>query len=343
MTSNSKHWTQQATANSDRLDQEISALESRRDGQQYRDFWSYAKQISELFKSLQPLRREDRERLWGRFSTLCSSTKEQQAVTSEKRKMGSREKRAIIEGKIHDAYYAAKGSSSGEELSRARSLLAEALAWMKNGWAGFNMQTEFVQEAVFGNEGRLLREDREACWERWKEVNDAIQSRRQELYYLNYTQLREEAGDALHEASCGNPHEALSKVKSTQAHLKITEMSRPNRQAIRELLDSAWNTAIARIEEQRAEKTRKHTQWLSSCDERIERWTALIDKNEGVIARLEDQISHLEDMASSARTDDFADKVRGWIEEKYEKIRDIRQTNSDLEQKISSLKVRMHG
>jgi hypothetical protein len=73
----------------------------------------------------------------------------------------------------------------------------------------------------------------------------------------------------------------------------------------------------------------------------IERWSDLIEKNEDVISRLEDQIDRLEDEARNARSDEYTYRVRGWIEEKYEKIRDIRETNRELEERIRSVKNRM--
>lgn len=76
-------------------------------------------------------------------------------------------------------------------------------------------------------------------------------------------------------------------------------------------------------------------------EDHVERWTDLIQKNEGVSSRLEDQIDRLEVEARNARSDEYADRVRGWIEEKYQKIRDIRETNRELEERIRSVKSRM--
>ena len=73
----------------------------------------------------------------------------------------------------------------------------------------------------------------------------------------------------------------------------------------------------------------------------VERWTELMEKNENVVASLEDQIEKCEEMESTARSEEFADTVRGWIEEKLDKIRDIRRTNEELEERIRSVKNRL--
>jgi hypothetical protein len=40
--------------------------------------------------------------------------------------------------KIREAYFQAKGAADSAEFAEADALLSEALAWMKNGWEGFN-------------------------------------------------------------------------------------------------------------------------------------------------------------------------------------------------------------
>lgn len=42
----------------------------------YGSFWIHAKEISKMFKSLKPLRKEDRIELWGMYSKICEEVKE---------------------------------------------------------------------------------------------------------------------------------------------------------------------------------------------------------------------------------------------------------------------------
>jgi len=51
-----------------------------------------------------------------------------------------------------------------------------------------------------------------------------------------------------------------------------------------------------------------------------------------------DRLGAIEEMELSARSTEFAERVRGWIEEKLDKIRDIRRTNQELEKRIESAK-----
>jgi hypothetical protein len=247
------------------LEAEISRLKSDhgdvlglRDSN-YREFWAHAKQISELFKTLKPLLRDDRERLWASFSTVCEETKKAEAREREARGAESREKRGLVMSKIKDAYHQAKGAQSGTEFANADALLREALEWKKDGWDGFNTVTQLVSSAL--SRGRMTREDHEECWSAWKEAKELLRLRRDEFGA-----------------------------------------------------------------EQRAR-----------LDEHVERWRALIAKNEAVIENIQTQIDRCEEMERDARTEEHASRVRGWIEEKAQKISDIQKTNEELEAKIVSV------
>jgi predicted metal-dependent hydrolase len=46
-------------------------------------------------------------------------------------------------------------------------------------------------------------------------------------------------------------------------------------------------------------------------------------------------------MEANARSEEFAETVRGWIQEKMDKIRAIRNTDEELEERIESVKKRL--
>jgi hypothetical protein len=133
-----------------------------------------------MFKTLKPLFREDRERLWAAYSTACEEMKQAQARERESERADSKEKRDLVMSKIREAYFQAKGAASSAELAEADALLREALAWMKNGWEGFNTITQLISPIL--SSGIMTREDREACWAEWKEALELLRLRRDEFY-----------------------------------------------------------------------------------------------------------------------------------------------------------------
>jgi hypothetical protein len=73
------------------------------------------------------------------------------------------------------------------------------------------------------------------------------------------------------------------------------------------------------------------------------RFTKKDNGSEDVIAGIERDVDRCEEMEAEARTEEFADTVRGWIEEKYRKIEDIRGTNRELEEKIRSVESKIRS
>jgi hypothetical protein len=187
----------------------------------------------------------------------------------------------------------------------------------------------------------MSKADHDACWERWLQVKELVEQRRAALQGRAYDSIRSSAGDAYNTAVRGDPHEAQGQVKACQAELRDAFLTRDQRAEIRRILDDAWERTSARIGEMKEEKRRRAEQWRRDTHERIDRWSSLIDKNEGVIDRIEDQIRDCQRMLDDAKTDDFADRVRGWIDEKYSNIADIRSTNRELQEKIRDAERRL--
>jgi hypothetical protein len=156
--------------------------------------------------------------------------------------------------KIREGYFQAKGASSSAEFAEADALLAEALAWMKNGWDGFNTLTQLISSAL--STGIMTREDREECWAKWKEAKELLRLRRDEFY-------------------------------------------------------------------------------LEVRARRVRRWRDWVEKNEELIEKLQAEIDECEELERSARTEEFAERVRERIEAKVRKIADLEKRNEELEMKLA--------
>jgi hypothetical protein len=137
-------WKERCRENASSLEAEINRLQSDHTDllglfwRRYDEFWVHARLISGMFKTLKPLFQEDRERLWAVYSTTCGDMKSAQARERESQRADSWEKRELVMSKIREAYFQAREAACSTEFSEADALLSEALAWMRNGWEGFN-------------------------------------------------------------------------------------------------------------------------------------------------------------------------------------------------------------
>ena len=333
-------------ANAEALHDEIRSLRTQHSGVlggvNFKEFWEHSKAVTEMFRTLKPLHPSDRERLWTEVSELRDEMKSRQTAEREARERVSTERRSAIMDRVEEARHVIAGAPDQEYIQRADDLLKEAQEMMKGGWdhLGGGLQTAIHEMLV--NDGRLTREDREYCWEHIQEQWEALKHKRQELRYLDYEQGQRLAGEALNAAHYSDPYEALETIKQAQREVKKLRMGKDRSEFVWNDLQQAWDRAIARIEELKEQKRRRHEDWVDRQHEKIARWEGLIEKNEGIVERLREQIAHCEDLAADARTPEFASEVEGWIEEKQAKMRDILETNEELEERIRDVQGKLN-
>lgn len=332
-------WLESEKSNIETLEKRIENLSLNHGGTgefQYREFWADADEIDGMFKTLSPLPEEDKERLWAKYTRICREIKKRQEQEWQTRRAYSKQKRDSIEEKIKEAYSCANSAPEDTEiLSRAQALLSEALTWLKDGGKSSDPADETPDK------GGLLREDRQACWDKWREANDSIFSQRRAIWDRNYEQIHPEASAALNEANNGDPFQALDKIKEAQSRLKDLPVSRSQREQIRETLNSAWEIGTAKVTEIREEKKRKFEDWRKRMGIQIERWSNLIQQNKEEASELEGQIKRLMDQTKITRSGEHTETLRNWMAEKRQKIREINEINGDLEEKIQAAKEKL--
>jgi len=59
------------------------------------------------------------------------------------------------------------------------------------------------------------------------------------------------------------------------------------------------------------------------------------------VEKLQTEIDECEELERSARTEEFAERVRGWIEAKAQKIANLEKRNEELETKIAETESRL--
>jgi hypothetical protein len=296
----------------------------------YRGFWSHVKGINELFKTLKPITPTNRTQLWEEFGSLCQEVKDHQRRAAEHRLHVSARKRDVVQSKLQEAHTQVSASDSSSDLAKAKALLNEALAWMRDGWTGFNATTQLTAL----NDGCMTKDDHSACWHKWESINECLASRRRELGEHYCSKFKRCAYDAIDLADT-NPKLCKDSVKSIQHAMQGAVMSREQFDEVRRLLDEAWKRACHRQES-------RHGEWLERQRKNISYKRALIEGKEEYIGRLETQIDRCRDMEAGARSDDFASNVRGWIEEKYDKIADVRRQIEDLETQIREIEYKLN-
>ena len=334
-------WVDKEKSNIETIEQRIEDLSSRYenlDGFRYREFWDEANQIPKLIESLTPLPPNERERLLETHDHICKRIKKKQQQEWEVRREQSKQNRKSIEQKVQEAHSLAESAPEDmKTLSKAQSLLKEALALLKSD--GKNDGAESGSAPIHG----LLREDREDCWDKWKEANDLVHNCRQVIWSKNYEQIHPETQATLDEANDGNPHQALEKIKKVQQRLRNASLSKTHREELRATLNSAWDIAIFKVNEIRDEKRQKYEEWMSRMEGQLEALTGQFQENQATVSKLQDEVEQFKEAIQSIRSREYGDKIREEIAKKREKIKELEVINRQLEGKIQAVKGKLEG
>jgi len=307
----------------------IAALDSghMKDGKrQYKEFFDHAKEVGALFKSLKPLPHADRERLWQEFSALCDDARVQQNTEREEQKLVSLEMRGRLEAQLIELQQHSANAKSADDFNS----LADKLKKIREEFTGTKEHP-----------GPLTPKDREALWKLWKTTDDSIWSQRKAVREDNYALGKEHMQSCAELAASGDPFDCHKKIKELRPWQRSAEMSREQRDEIRKALDAAWEAAAVRIEGERAERKKQYEQWTERTSGLVTEWEDKLAKMRDFRVRLEEQVARLNDMERNARTDEFADQVAGWREEKETKLADVDSKIAQLVEKIESVKKRL--
>lgn len=332
-------WRAAAESNCSQLRHGVEDLASALDRRNYSDFWHRVGDIKALFKDLKPTLREERERLWADFGNLCQRAKAEEAQARERRNDSSRQKREVVLSKLDEAYHQARGAQSGSDLRIATELLDQALKWMKGGWE----QVSLGDDIFHLSDGRMTKADHDACWERWKEVKAVIHYRRREICDFNYGQFHRDACEARGLAE-QFPKEAKEKVRHIQSEMKGRTMDKSQFEEVRRILDEAYKIASAVLERRHAEwerwqqeRQQKREAWKQKMRDAKSRKLERVERLRDVVSQIQDSIEHCRDLQRDARSSEYEQRVQGWIDEKYDKIRDIEKKIRELEEIIRDI------
>jgi hypothetical protein len=297
----------------------------------YKQFFAHAKNIGEVFKTLKPLRREDREPLWLKFSQVCETARQRQKSDRETRESASRQRRELIENDLHRIRQEGLAAEAAADFAGALAHMKELREWI-NG--------KPIDDAN-STPGPLQRDDRQRLWELWAQTQEEVYGRRLDVRKTNFERIEGRIAACQETADRGDAFGAVNKIKDVQGEMRGLELSKEQREILRSRLDAAWQAAQARMKEQRDERRRQRQEWIERMQGHITRWSEQITNLEGLRERIEGEIRDCEERIAAARSEDFAETVRGWIREKEERLQSIRQSVEALQEKIKSVEAKI--
>lgn len=250
-----------AKRNSEAIESEIQSLESGHwhlFNRLYKDFWSHAREISQMFKTLKPLGREDRERLWEKFSSVCEDVKREQNSEHEDREVKSKLHRSSI--------------LSETERARPQSLF---------GFMPPDIDEMKALGKILRDAGRMLSEHKSEMYgEHKQECFDRIQ----EIRKIHDAWWEDIKGHKAQRREDFHARVRANLDRNRERHSKATQALESCRRSADDLrckIDTAWN------EDWRY----KAEGWLSDLEDRIRNIEDYIEKIEEWIREDEEKLN----------------------------------------------------
>lgn len=230
---------EQAKANAHTIEVEIQSL---RQGhwdwfeKQYKDFWAHAKRVSKMFKDLKPLQKDDRDKLWTMFDSICEEIKRKQKTEYENCKLKSEQHKGIIIGQAERARPAGTMIFGPQDVDTMKAL---------------GRELKDASSLLSRHKAEMFGEHKQECFERIKEIRA----------------IHDAWWDARKRNSSNRHNEFQSRVranieKNRERLRKATDALRKQRDHVSDLSDkisSAWS------EEYRT----RADEWLSEAEVRI--------------------------------------------------------------------------
>ena len=325
-------WAQNAT----RLREELDDLEELVNDENQTDFRPKSEKISSLFKELR-ISREDNEVLWQRLQRS-------HRVMAEKRKQfrtDSEYNRSAILADTSSIKNKTLHLFDPEELHEVSEML--------NG----------IREKI--RTLPLVKPHKDECWDEVREAQEYISSARTRLQETAYDEFKCELSEISSSFNARGILETLGetetewfdseiqKLKETQDHikeqqqaLKIAFVTKEQRGYIREELQFSWQVSVKDLhklyEAKNEHYRKKHGDWVERTESKISKLEEFIENNDGFIETLQRQTEDLEEKIDSAWNEQFAEKARGWVQQKHDKIAEVEQKNEGLRNQIQEMR-----
>jgi hypothetical protein len=319
---------EKAKANADQIRAEIRSLASIygdcRANRHFGVFWGQVKQVSDMFKTVKPLRREDRELLWTEFDALCEAAKKEQEGFDKESKANAK----AIESELGSL---ASGHWAG---------------LMQRDYGAFWGHVKHISH-MFKTLKPLRREDRERLWQEFNGLCEETKSKQHDENKNRKFKSEQHRSDILEEAERARPcslfgfmppdveeMKALGRVLKDAGLLLSkykSEMLGEHKQECFAAIQDVRRAQDAWWEMLKGHRAQRHQDFQSRVRANISANYERLRTATDALERWRRNADNLRDIISSTSNDSHREKASGWLSEAEDKIRDIEESIERIE------------
>lgn len=331
----------------------------RRDGPFWRGVWNQIREIGQAFRTTRYPTRGEKDAAWSRYSGIVEDVKQQQEEHHRRRKSREEESDRLLAEILaktqaawphEDGFMEFLGAITGaailaeamvkvveimatiltfglltpDETDPTKARLMACSAEMKQAWERYKSyrddllphHRDAARKALVGVQGELDNE-----WTKYK----AEQQGRREQRERHFAENREAKEELISEARA-----LIGRHRDPDARSRAKELFqewRALKSAGRDYDDRLWESFRGALDEF----------WSESKNDRRRHILAEIDKVEEMIERAKANREANEERLNNARSDDYADRVREWIEQDDANIEKFESWLEDWQDKLNKL------
>lgn len=296
----------------------------------FKKCFELAGELRGMLRDLRPIRASDRTSITAELNDICARLKHEQDELWTKRRIDSEQVRGHFVSDIRDVGFSIEGAEAREDIIKCDEQLTA-------------IRERLADRHPFAPSCKLLREDRDTCWERFREATKALGFRRQRLQDLDYSRLSGPIADVKADAGREDPFTVFARIKELQAELRTAYLSKLHRDELKGGLQAAWEEASARADARREERKRRHEEHLErkqkrrqKLEETAQMFEEMIERKETIVERFEANIE--KNRSREIWNDDFQAKVDEWVSEDEGKIASIKEDIRDIQVKLSDIR-----
>lgn len=307
------------------LDYLLDAIDRMVEGAEFPD---QARLFEREFKRLGSLAPDKKDVLWTRFQAIWDKRREY--LSHRQTESGSL--KSIYESEITNVNCEFNGAPDLQDDSQW-----ERIGSMMK--ASRDLLRDIRQKIESDN--KLMSPEKRALKDLIESMRSKVRDTELHTFEVHGKKAEELYNEAKEMMALGNMADAAGMLKNVQSQIRMLWLKKGDKERYIELTEELWG----QLKDKRKEKKQQFIDWLEKQKEGLDKLRAVKQKAEDALARIQKNIEENRARLTEAKSDEFIERVNGWIKESEEKEQDILRSVTDLGRKIAEIedKLKKHG
>lgn len=310
-----------AEENKKKLDQAIHALEAYTGSI---EFFDRAQAIQILFNELSPLHPNEREIAWTSFQKQWSKHNEALKLYAGPYREKVGEYLETIKTHLNTLQLA---TSSETEITK------ESFNDVHN---SFKALEEYLGSGLL-----LSKEDKKTYWNQIRDLKEELKNCRTTIFEQHLELAQNELNQAREIIESTPPNQAIKVYKERQKKVLNLYLDRAQKDKLAREFQTLWTRLQERFDEFKSQRAEQQKQYHQEQIERLGRMEFALERLENNMTKKKENLLNNQKRLRDEYKAENIDRIRSWMKEDQQAIKDMEASHQDLLKKIERLKERL--